>query len=126
MDGHFSQELQMCGVWTPSRRSHFYATAFFVGTPVEELGVPRRWRPRRGPSKTIGDRGAYTEDHTTTGAIIPSPVRAPDVAPVPHHIEISQPSYRRASSQQATPSRRSVDARPPLKDLGESTQEPRD
>ncbi|KAL0925857.1 hypothetical protein M5K25_004228 [Dendrobium thyrsiflorum] len=92
---------------------------------VRELGLPRGRRSRRGPSETAGDRGTGAEACTATGTVVPSPTRASDVAPAPHHTEVSRSSRRRAGSQHATSSRRSVDARPSPRDLVESPQDPR-
>ncbi|KAL0911749.1 hypothetical protein M5K25_019910 [Dendrobium thyrsiflorum] len=92
---------------------------------VRELGLSRGQRSRRGSSKTTGGRGTGAEACTTTGTVVPSPARAPDVAVVPPHTEVFSSSRRRAGSQHATSSRRSVDARPSPRDLGESSQEPR-
>ncbi|KAL0924698.1 hypothetical protein M5K25_005549 [Dendrobium thyrsiflorum] len=92
---------------------------------VRELGLPRGRRSRRGPSETAGDRGTGAEACTATGTVVPSPTRASDVAPAPHHTEVSRSSRRRAGSQHATSSRRSVDARPSPRDLVESPQAPR-
>ncbi|KAL0907039.1 hypothetical protein M5K25_025577 [Dendrobium thyrsiflorum] len=92
---------------------------------VRELGLPRGRRSRRGPSETAGGRGTGAEACTTAGTVVPSPARASDVAPAPHHTEVSRSSCQRAGSQHATSSRRSVDARPSPRDLAESPQEPR-
>ncbi|KAL0912823.1 hypothetical protein M5K25_016232 [Dendrobium thyrsiflorum] len=92
---------------------------------VRELGLPRGRRSRRGPSETAGDRGAGVEACTTAGTVVPSPARASDVAPAPHHTEVSRSSRRRAGSQHTTSSRRSVDARPSPRDVVESPREPR-
>ncbi|KAI0519473.1 hypothetical protein KFK09_006921 [Dendrobium nobile] len=92
---------------------------------VQELGLPRGQRSRRGPPETAGDRGKNAEACTTARAVVPSPARVPDVAPSPPQAESSRSSRRRASSQLVTSSRRSVDSRPSPRDLGESTQEPR-
>ncbi|KAL0912220.1 hypothetical protein M5K25_018182 [Dendrobium thyrsiflorum] len=92
---------------------------------VRELGLPRGRRSRRGPSGTAGGRGTGAEACTTTGTVVPSPVRASDVAPAPPHTEVSRSSRRRAGSQHTTSSRRSVDARPSPRDVVESPQEPR-
>ncbi|KAL0909814.1 hypothetical protein M5K25_020712 [Dendrobium thyrsiflorum] len=74
---------------------------------VRELGLPRGQRSRWGPSETAGGRGTGAEACTATGTIIHSPARAPDVAPVLHHTEVSRSSRRRNGSQRATLSRRS-------------------
>ncbi|KAL0907464.1 hypothetical protein M5K25_021877 [Dendrobium thyrsiflorum] len=92
---------------------------------VRELGLPKGQRSRRGPSETTGDRGTGAEACTATGTVVPSPTRASDVAPELHHTEVSRSSRRRAGSQHATSSRRSVDARPSPRDLVESPQDPR-
>ncbi|KAL0918978.1 hypothetical protein M5K25_011034 [Dendrobium thyrsiflorum] len=92
---------------------------------VRELGLPRGQRSRRGPSETASGRGTGAEACTTTGTVVPSPARASDVAPAPHHTEVSHSSRRRAGSQHTTSSRRSVDARPSPRDILESPQEPR-
>ncbi|XP_028547981.1 uncharacterized protein LOC110094512, partial [Dendrobium catenatum] len=92
---------------------------------VRELGLPRGQRSRRGPPEATGDRGKDAEACTTTRAVVPSPVRVPDVAPSPPQAESSRSFRRRASSQLVTSSRRSVDARPSPRDLGEDAQEPR-
>ncbi|KAL0917613.1 hypothetical protein M5K25_012687 [Dendrobium thyrsiflorum] len=92
---------------------------------VRELGLPRGRRSRRGPLETAGGRGAGVEACTTTGTVVPSPARASDVAPAPHHTEVSRSSRQRTGSQHATSFRRSVDARPSPRDLVESPQEPR-
>ncbi|KAL0913167.1 hypothetical protein M5K25_016606 [Dendrobium thyrsiflorum] len=92
---------------------------------VRELGLPRGQRSRRGPSETAGGRGTGADACTTTGTVVPSPARASDVAPAPHHTEVSRSSRRRAGSQHTTSFRRSVDARPSPRDVVESPQEPR-
>ncbi|KAI0519110.1 hypothetical protein KFK09_006550 [Dendrobium nobile] len=89
---------------------------------VRELGSSRGRRSRRSLPEAAGDRGTHTEAHATSTDVVPSPARVPDVAPAPLQAESSR---RRASSQLVTSSRRSVDARPSPRDLGESTQEPR-
>ncbi|PKU80826.1 hypothetical protein MA16_Dca009237 [Dendrobium catenatum] len=78
---------------------------------VRELGSSRERKSRRSLPEVASGRD-----------VIPSPARVPDVAPAPLQAESS---HRRASSQLVTSSRRSVDARPSPRDLGESTQEPR-
>ncbi|KAL0924902.1 hypothetical protein M5K25_005762 [Dendrobium thyrsiflorum] len=83
---------------------------------VRELRLPRGWRSRQGPSGTAGGRGTCAEACTTTATVVPSPIRASDVAPAPHHTEVSRSSRRRAGSQYTTSSRRSVDARPSPRD----------
>ncbi|KAL0924875.1 hypothetical protein M5K25_005733 [Dendrobium thyrsiflorum] len=87
--------------------------------------VAERMEVSRGPSGTAGGRGTGAEACTTTGTVVPSPARASDVAPAPHHTEVSRSSRRRAGSHYTTSSRRSVDARPSPRDVVESPQEPR-
>ncbi|KAL0904817.1 hypothetical protein M5K25_026972 [Dendrobium thyrsiflorum] len=91
---------------------------------VRELGLPRGHRSRWGPSETADGRGTGAEACITTGTVVPSPARASDVAPGPHHTEVSRSLRRRVGSQYTTSSRRSVDARPSPRDLVESPQEP--
>ncbi|PKU66978.1 hypothetical protein MA16_Dca019079 [Dendrobium catenatum] len=52
------------------------------------------------PSSCTGIR-IDTEDHITTGAVVPSSARASDVAPDPPHAETARPSHRCVGSQRA-------------------------
>ncbi|PKU64996.1 hypothetical protein MA16_Dca004611 [Dendrobium catenatum] len=92
---------------------------------VRELGSSRGRRSGRGFSDVTFERGTDTEVHTTARVVVPSPARAPDVAPEPPHVETVRPSHSRAGSQRTSSSRMSVDVHTLLGDLGESSQRPR-
>ncbi|XP_028549047.1 uncharacterized protein LOC114579239 [Dendrobium catenatum] len=90
---------------------------------VRELGSSRGRKSRRSLPEVVGDRGTHTEARTTSTDVVSSPARVPDVAPAPPQAESSRSSRWQASSQLVTSSRRSLDARPSHRDLGEDAQE---
>ncbi|KAL0919029.1 hypothetical protein M5K25_011096 [Dendrobium thyrsiflorum] len=113
-------DVRQMGTVPPETR--FYAAAL-TWLHLLRLGTGSTFLLAQPSAQTGVSTGA--EACTTTGTVVPSPARASDVAPAPHHTEVSRSSRRRAGSQHTTSSRRSVDARPSPRDVVESPQEPR-